>query len=65
MEYFDLCKKGYEHMASVQTIDDACEAAEFYMEGNYYISCEIVRYKRSPGCEDAYAVMLLPRNFYI
>jgi len=63
MDYIDFCNKGYEHMASVCTYDDAYDAAEDYMKSGYYKSYAITRYKRKPGYEDAYAVLLLPKYF--
>lgn len=62
MEYFDLCEKGYEHMASLPTIDDCLDCIPFYMNTYNYTDCKIVRYKRLPGCEDAYAVLFFPKD---
>lgn len=59
-DYWDLCDKGYEAMAFMPTYDDACDAEDYYMEGStIYADAQIVRYKRIPGEEGAYAVMVL------
>jgi len=61
MDYFKLCDKGFEHMASVPTYDDAYDATEQYMESSCYSAYAITRYKRFPGQEDAYAILVLPK----
>ena len=59
MNLLELFDKGYEIMASVPTKDDAYDATEYYMNSGYYTSYVIAPYKRKPGEEDAYAVLLL------
>jgi len=62
MDYFYLCENGYEHMASLPTIDDCLDCIPFYMDNYNYTDYKIVRYKGYPGNEDAYAVLFFPSS---
>ena len=61
MEYSKYSDMGYETMALVPTMDDAIDAAEEFLKSGFYSDCKITKYKRTPGKEEAYAVLLLPK----
>jgi hypothetical protein len=59
MDLNELFEQGYEIMAMTNTKDAAYDLAELYMENDSYSSFAIAPYKRRPGEEDAYAVLLI------
>lgn len=59
MQYWDLIEKKYDHMGSCQYADDAVEMMNEFKKYESYLDVQICRYKRSPGEEDAYAILCL------
>ena len=58
MELLDFLDMGYEVMATTSNVDDALELVDYYMDEGVFDACAVKRYKRTPGQEDAYAVLL-------